>query len=123
MLALSIDSFASSSAPRSSSLRSSPAGPSGPTPLPFGHPSSSASYLSLPRRSASAQTMLLWACAASASGRSEEDSMDIQPIPFVVDITRTPDVVPFFDPATNTISYIVHDPDSTACAVIDSVMD
>lgn len=29
----------------------------------------------------------------------------------------------FFDPATNTISYIVSDPASKACAVFDSVMD
>jgi glyoxylase-like metal-dependent hydrolase (beta-lactamase superfamily II) len=34
-----------------------------------------------------------------------------------------PDVEGFFDPATNTISYIVSDPESGACAVIDSVMD
>jgi len=34
-----------------------------------------------------------------------------------------PDVAPFFDPETNTISYVVKDPKSTACAVIDSVMD
>ena len=34
-----------------------------------------------------------------------------------------PDVAGFFDPATNTISYVVHDPASAACAVIDSVMD
>ena len=31
--------------------------------------------------------------------------------------------MPFFDPATNTISYIVRDPQSKACAIIDSVMD
>jgi glyoxylase-like metal-dependent hydrolase (beta-lactamase superfamily II) len=29
----------------------------------------------------------------------------------------------FFDEATNTISYVVKDPDSNACAVVDSVMD
>ncbi|QKV17592.1 MBL fold metallo-hydrolase [Oricola thermophila] len=34
-----------------------------------------------------------------------------------------PDVKAFFDPATNTISYVVKDPESAACAVIDSVMD
>lgn len=34
-----------------------------------------------------------------------------------------PDVEGFFDPATNTISYLVKDPASDACAVIDSVMD
>ncbi|QFS83518.1 putative metallo-hydrolase [Roseivivax sp. THAF40] len=34
-----------------------------------------------------------------------------------------PEVEGFFDEATNTISYIVRDPNSTACAIIDSVMD
>jgi glyoxylase-like metal-dependent hydrolase (beta-lactamase superfamily II) len=44
-------------------------------------------------------------------------------IPFAIDLALTPHVVPFFDAPTNTISYIVKDPNSTACAVIDSVMD
>jgi glyoxylase-like metal-dependent hydrolase (beta-lactamase superfamily II) len=34
-----------------------------------------------------------------------------------------PDIEGFFDPVTNTISYIVKDPASPACAIIDSVMD
>ncbi len=34
-----------------------------------------------------------------------------------------PDVKAFFDPATNTISYVVKDPESSSCAVVDSVMD
>ncbi len=34
-----------------------------------------------------------------------------------------PEVSAFFDSATNTISYVVKDPNSSACAVIDSVMD
>ncbi|MFN4130745.1 MAG: MBL fold metallo-hydrolase, partial [Paracoccaceae bacterium] len=34
-----------------------------------------------------------------------------------------PEVTAFFDPATNTISYVVKDPSSESCAVIDSVMD
>jgi len=34
-----------------------------------------------------------------------------------------PDVTAFFDDATNTISYIARDPESDACAVIDSVLD
>lgn len=34
-----------------------------------------------------------------------------------------PDVKGFFDPATNTISYVVKDPATTACAIVDSVMD
>ncbi len=40
-----------------------------------------------------------------------------------VDLTIKPDVKGFFDNASNTISYIVKDPASNACAVIDSVMD
>ncbi len=42
---------------------------------------------------------------------------------YPVDMSVKPDVKAFFDPATNTISYVVKDPDSTACAVVDSVMD
>lgn len=34
-----------------------------------------------------------------------------------------PEVTGFFDPATHTISYVVKDPASDACAVVDSVMD
>jgi len=34
-----------------------------------------------------------------------------------------PEVEGFFDPDTNTISYIVKDPNSDACAIIDSVLD
>jgi len=44
-------------------------------------------------------------------------------LPFSPDLSVQPEVVPFFDPETNTISYVVRDPASTACAVIDSVMD
>ncbi len=39
------------------------------------------------------------------------------------DLTLKPEVTPFFDAATNTISYIVKDPNSSSCAVVDSVMD
>ncbi len=42
---------------------------------------------------------------------------------FAADMTLRPEVTGFFDPATNTISYVVRDPASDACAVIDSVMD
>ncbi|MBY6049852.1 MBL fold metallo-hydrolase [Vannielia litorea] len=42
---------------------------------------------------------------------------------YPIDITVTPEVKAFFDEATNTISYVVKDPDSSHCAVIDSVMD
>ncbi|MCB1672310.1 MAG: MBL fold metallo-hydrolase [Gammaproteobacteria bacterium] len=34
-----------------------------------------------------------------------------------------PEVLPFLDKQTNTFSYIVRDPDSQACAVIDSVLN
>jgi len=44
-------------------------------------------------------------------------------IPFTPDLTKKPQVTAFFDAATNTISYVMKDPDSSACAVIDSVMD
>ena len=36
---------------------------------------------------------------------------------------KRPDVKAFFDEDSNTISYVVKDPDSDACAVIDSVME
>ncbi|UTH47812.1 MBL fold metallo-hydrolase [Loktanella salsilacus] len=42
---------------------------------------------------------------------------------FPVDMTVKPEVTAFFDDATNTISYVVKDPNSTSCAIIDSVMD
>ena len=42
---------------------------------------------------------------------------------YPVDMTITPEVQAFFDDATNTISYIVKDPTSDACAIVDSVMD
>jgi glyoxylase-like metal-dependent hydrolase (beta-lactamase superfamily II) len=45
------------------------------------------------------------------------------PLPFTPDMTLAPEVIAFFDEPTNTISYIVKDPNSDACAVIDSVMD
>lgn len=44
-------------------------------------------------------------------------------LPFTPEPDLKPEVHGFFDPATNTISYIVRDPGSEACAVIDSVMD
>jgi hypothetical protein len=42
---------------------------------------------------------------------------------YPVDMSVTPEVKAFFDPDTNTISYVVKDPASNACAVVDSVMD
>lgn len=35
----------------------------------------------------------------------------------------TPDVTAFFDEPTNTVTYVVRDPDSRAAAIIDSVLD
>ena len=40
-----------------------------------------------------------------------------------IDMGVHPVVEGFFDEATNTISYIVRDPASDACAIVDSVMD
>jgi glyoxylase-like metal-dependent hydrolase (beta-lactamase superfamily II) len=34
-----------------------------------------------------------------------------------------PDITAFFDEASNTISYVVRDPNGSACAIIDSVLD
>ena len=45
------------------------------------------------------------------------------PIPHAVNLDVRPQVTGFFDPPTNTVSYIVKDPNSAACAIIDSVMD
>lgn len=45
--------------------------------------------------------------------------MDIPP----VDLASKPEVTGFFDAQSNTISYVVRDPASDACAVIDPVME
>jgi len=42
---------------------------------------------------------------------------------YPVDLSVRPEVKAFFDEATNTISYVVKDPASNACAIVDSVMD
>jgi len=39
------------------------------------------------------------------------------------DTNLTPKVTAFFDTATNTVSYVVQDPQGSACAIIDSVLD
>ncbi|PWS36949.1 MBL fold metallo-hydrolase [Falsiroseomonas bella] len=44
-------------------------------------------------------------------------------LPPGIDLSVKPEVTAFFDPPTNTISYVVKDPGSKACAVVDSVMD
>ena len=42
---------------------------------------------------------------------------------FPINMKVRPEVASFFDPATNTISYVVKDPNSNSCAIVDSVMD
>ncbi|CUH76643.1 Beta-lactamase hydrolase-like protein [Tritonibacter multivorans] len=42
---------------------------------------------------------------------------------YPVDMTIKPEVQAFFDEATNTITYLVKDPASNSCALIDTVMD
>lgn len=42
---------------------------------------------------------------------------------YPVDMTIKPEVQAFFDEATNTITYLVKDPASDSCALIDTVMD
>jgi len=38
-------------------------------------------------------------------------------------MTNAPVVTAFFDEPTNTVSYVVQDPGSNACAIVDSVLD
>jgi len=42
---------------------------------------------------------------------------------YPIDLNTKADVNAYFDEATNTISYLVKDPSSNHCAIIDSVMD
>jgi glyoxylase-like metal-dependent hydrolase (beta-lactamase superfamily II) len=42
---------------------------------------------------------------------------------YPIDIAIRAEVTPFFDRETNTISYVVKDPSSSSCAIVDSVMD
>jgi len=44
-------------------------------------------------------------------------------LPFTPDISVKPEVAAFFDKDTNTFSYVVKDPDSKSCAIMDSVMN
>jgi len=44
-------------------------------------------------------------------------------VPHFVDLSVKPEVIAFFDKPTNTVSYVVKDPNSKACAIVDSVMD
>jgi glyoxylase-like metal-dependent hydrolase (beta-lactamase superfamily II) len=47
----------------------------------------------------------------------------MQDVPFTPELSVKPEVTAFFDKATNTVTYVVKDPNSNACAIIDSVMD
>jgi len=48
--------------------------------------------------------------------------MSIKPLP-KLDLSASATVIPLFDEVTNTACYIVKDPQSTACAILDSVLD
>lgn len=43
--------------------------------------------------------------------------------PVPIDLGQKPEVVSFFDEDTSTFSYVVKDPESSACAVVDAVME
>jgi glyoxylase-like metal-dependent hydrolase (beta-lactamase superfamily II)/uncharacterized membrane protein YedE/YeeE len=53
----------------------------------------------------------------------KETTMQTAPPKHPVDLAIKPVVTAFFEPETNTISYVVQDPASKACAIIDAVMD
>jgi glyoxylase-like metal-dependent hydrolase (beta-lactamase superfamily II) len=44
-------------------------------------------------------------------------------VPLKVDIALKPEVTSFFDEPTNTVTYVVKDPKSKSCAIVDSVLD
>ena len=44
-------------------------------------------------------------------------------LPAKLDLSQKPEVTAFFEETTNTISYVVRDPASSSCAIIDSVLD
>ncbi len=44
-------------------------------------------------------------------------------LPFKPDSTLKPEVTAFFDEPTNTVTYVVKDPKSNSCAIVDSVLD
>ncbi len=48
--------------------------------------------------------------------------MNIKPLPSL-HLEQSATVIPLFDEVTNTVTYIVKDPHSSACAVLDSVLD
>jgi len=48
--------------------------------------------------------------------------MKFKPLP-ELDLNHTAEVIPLFDNVTNSVSYIVKDPNSSSCVVLDSVLD
>ena len=40
---------------------------------------------------------------------------------YPIDMSMKPDVEAFFDAVTNTISYVISDPKTKACAVVDDI--
>ena len=44
-------------------------------------------------------------------------------LPFTPDMMLKPEVTAFFDEPTNTVTYVVKDPQSKSCVVVDSVLD
>ena len=46
-----------------------------------------------------------------------------QAVEATIDVSVQPEVTPFFDEPTNTLSYVVKDPATAACAIIDCVLD
>ncbi|MEH6637222.1 MAG: MBL fold metallo-hydrolase [Halioglobus sp.] len=46
-----------------------------------------------------------------------------QPSTGTIDTSVRPEVMPFFDEPTNTLSYVIKDPATKACAIVDCVMD
>jgi glyoxylase-like metal-dependent hydrolase (beta-lactamase superfamily II) len=44
-------------------------------------------------------------------------------LPFTPDLNTKPQVTAFFDEPTNTVTYVVKDPSSLSCAIVDSVLD
>ncbi|WP_375594729.1 MBL fold metallo-hydrolase [Algihabitans albus] len=47
----------------------------------------------------------------------------MEQLTYPVDLSVRPEVTTFFEAATNTFSYLVRDPGSKACAIVDSVLD
>lgn len=56
-------------------------------------------------------------------GLESEESVRSTAAPYLASGSVSPEVTGFYDPATHTISYVVRDPASAACAIIDPVLD